>query len=138
MAAKADPPVVEGAVTIPVHQEELHVGTRTVDTGAGVRITKSVTEHPFEIDEILRHDELSVTHVPIDRIIAAEDAPVSRYEGETLIVPILEEVLVVERRLRIKEELHITKSQRETRHAETVFLKSEEASVERFDEAPDT
>jgi uncharacterized protein (TIGR02271 family) len=138
MAGKAEPPVVEGAVTIPVHQEELRVGTRRVDTGAGVRINKSVTERPVEIDEILRHDELSVTHVPIDRIIAPADAPVSRYEGETLVIPVLEEVLVVERRLRIKEELHITKAQRETRHAETVFLKSEEVSVERFDEASDT
>jgi uncharacterized protein (TIGR02271 family) len=138
MAGKAEPTVVEGDVTIPVHQEELRVGTRRVDTGGGVRINKSVTERPVEIDEILRHDELSVTHVPIDRIIAPADAPVSRYEGETLVIPVLEEVLVVERRLRIKEELHITKAQRETRHAETVFLKSEEVSVERFDEAADT
>lgn len=138
MADKAESPGVEGAVTIPVHQEELHVGSRTVDTGTGVRIHKSVTEHPIEIDEILRHDELSVTHVPIDRIIEPADAPVSRYEGDTLIVPILEEMLVVERRLRIKEELHITKAQRETRHTETVLLKSEEVSVERFDDASDT
>jgi uncharacterized protein (TIGR02271 family) len=138
MAGKAETPVVEGAVTIPVHQEELQVGTRTVDTGAGVRIRKSVTERPFEVDQILRHDELSVTHVPIDRIIDPGDAPVSRYEGETLIIPVLEEVLVVERRLRIREELHITKTQRDTRHAETVILKSEEVSVERFDDASDT
>jgi uncharacterized protein (TIGR02271 family) len=138
MAGKAETPVVEGAVTIPVHQEELQVGTRTVDTGAGVRIRKSVTERPFEVDQILRHDELSVTHVPIDRIIDPGDAPVSRYEGETLIIPVLEEVLVVERRLRIREELHITKTQRDTRHAETVILKSEEVSVERFDDVSDT
>jgi uncharacterized protein (TIGR02271 family) len=137
MTGKEETPVVEGAVTIPVRQEELHVGTRTVDTG-GVRITRSVAEHPVEVDQILRHDELSVTHVPIDRIVAAADVPATRYEGDTLIIPVLEEVLVVERRLRIKEEIHITKAQRETRHAETVFLKSEEVSVERFDEASDT
>ena len=138
MVSKAETPVVEGAVTIPIHQEELQFGTRTVDTGRGVRIQKSVTERPLHIDEILRHDEFSVTHVPIDKIIASADAPASRYEGETLIIPILEEVLVVERRLRIKEELHITKAQRETRHVETVFLKSEAVSVERFDEGSDS
>jgi uncharacterized protein (TIGR02271 family) len=131
-------PTDEGAVTIPVHQEELKFGTRTVDTGRGVRIQKSVTERPFHIDEMLRHDELSVTHVPIDKIIASADVPASRYEGDTLIIPIVEEVLVVERRLRIKEELHITKAQRETRHVETVFLKSEEVSVERFDDRSDS
>jgi uncharacterized protein (TIGR02271 family) len=138
MASKAEIPMVEGALTIPVHQEELQIGTRTVDTGRGVRIRKSVTERPFDIDEILRHDELSVTHVPIDKVIASSEAPASRYEGDTLIIPIVEEVLVVERRVRIKEELHITKAQRETRHVETVFLKSEEVSVERFDEGSDS
>jgi uncharacterized protein (TIGR02271 family) len=137
MADKADPSVVKGAVTIPVHQEELQVGTRTVDTGAGVRIHTSVTERPFEVDQALRHDELSVTHVPVDRIVAAGDAPAARYEGDTLIIPVLEEVLVIERRVRIKEELHITKTQRETHHTETVLLKSEHVSVERFDDAPD-
>jgi hypothetical protein len=51
---------------------------------------------------------------------------------------VLEEVLVVERRLRIKEELHITRIRREERHVESVLLKSEQVSVERFDEHDDT
>jgi hypothetical protein len=54
------------------------------------------------------------------------------------VVPVLEEVLVVERRLRIKEELHITRIRREERHVESVLLKSEQVSVERFDEHDDT
>ena len=45
---------------------------------------------------------------------------------------------MVERRLRIKEEVHITKVKREDRHTETVFLKAEEVRVERFDDASDT
>ncbi|GAA5231440.1 hypothetical protein GCM10025794_34850 [Massilia kyonggiensis] len=52
-------------------------------------------------------------------------------------MPILEEVLVVERRLRIKEELHITRTRREEHHVDTVMLKSEQVSVERFDEHGD-
>ena len=127
----------EAGMTIPVLQEELHVGTRTVDTGRGVRVSKTVTELPFEIDEILHRDEISVRHVPIDRIVAAGDAPASRYEGDTLIIPIVEEVLVVERRLRIKEEIHVTTTRCEEHHAETVMLKSEQVHVERFDEASD-
>jgi uncharacterized protein (TIGR02271 family) len=137
MVDQAKPSVGKDTVTIPVHQEELHVGTRTVDTGAGVRIHTSVTERPVAVDQAVRHDELSVTRVPIDRIVAAGDTPVQRYEGDTLIIPVLEEVLVIERRVRIKEELHITKTQRETHHTETVLLKSEHVSVERFDDATD-
>ena len=138
MVNNTELPVVEGAFTIPVHQEELHVGTRTVDTGRGVRVSKSMTERPYQVDEILRHDEINVIHVPIDRIVATDEAPESRQEGETLIIPVLEEVLVIERRLRIKEELHITRVKREEHHSETVFLKAEEVAVERFDEASDS
>jgi stress response protein YsnF len=137
MAQDAERPAGTGVVTIPVHREELRVGTRSVDTGRGVRVHIAVTEHPYEIDEILHRDQIEVKHVPVDKIVSPGDAPAARYEGDTYIVPILEEVLVVERRLRIKEEIHITKTQRAERHAETVYLKSEEVSIERFDDASD-
>ena len=123
--------------TMPVHQEEIRVGTRTVDTGRGVRIHKTVGEHEQLIQDTLMHDEIDVRHVPIDKIVALSEAPASRYEGDTLIVPILEEILVVEKRLRIKEEIHITRSKRAQRFSETVCVKSETVSVERFDDGPD-
>lgn len=69
---------------------------------------------------------------PVDKIVALSEG----YEGGTFIVPILEEVLVVEKRLRIKEEIHITRSKRPQRFSETVPVKSETVSVERFDEGP--
>lgn len=124
------------SVAMPVHQEQLHVGIRTVDTGRGVRIRKTVDEHEQRIEETLMHDQIDVRHVPVDKIVALSEAPASRYEGDTLIVPILEEILVVEKRLRIKEEIHITRSKRPQRFSETVPLKSETVSVERFDEGP--
>jgi len=124
-------------LVVPVYQEEAWVEKRIVDTGRGVRIHKTVAELPCRIDERLQRDEVEVTHVPVDRIVALDQAPATRYEGDTLVVPILEEVLVVERRLRIKEELRITRHRREEHHAETVLLKSEQVSVERFDEHGD-
>ena len=125
------------SIVIPVHQEQAWVEKRIVDTGRGVRIHKTIAEHPCQIDERLMREHVEVHHVPVDRIVPLDQAPASRYEGDTLIVPVLEEVLVVERRLRIKEELHITRTRREEHHAETVLLKSEQVSVERFDEAGD-
>jgi stress response protein YsnF len=125
------------ALKVPVYEEQALVDKRVVDTGRGVRIHKIVAEHPCHIDESLTHDEVQVSHVPVDRIVALDQAPATRYEGDTLVVPILEEVLVVERRLRIKEELRITRTRREERHAETVMLKAEQVSVERFDDAGD-
>lgn len=120
---------------IPVIEEQLAVGTRIVETGRGVRVHKTVTEQPVTIDERLMREEVDVRHVPVDRFVAPEEAPASRYEGDTLVVPILEEVLVVERRLRIKEELHITRVRHEEHYRDSVPLKAERVEVERFDDA---
>ncbi|QGZ41846.1 uncharacterized protein DUF2382 [Pseudoduganella flava] len=120
------------AVAVPVSREELEVSTRIVDTGRGVRVTKHVTEQPEEIRETLWHDELDVQRVAVDRVVA--EPPPSRYEGDVLVVPVLEEILVVEKRYRIKEELRITRVRRQHEHRETVPLRAEEVRVEPFDE----
>lgn len=130
-------PAAQEPIKVPVYQEEAWVQKRVVDTGRGVRIHKTVAEHPYQIDETLLREGVEVSRVPVDRIVTHDQAPTAHYVGDTLVVPIMEEVLVVERRLRIKEELHITKARREERHAETVMLRSEQVSVERFDEPGD-
>jgi len=120
---------------IPLVEEQLTVGTRVVESGRGVRIHKTVLEQPVTIDERLARDEMTVEHVPVDRIVALDEAPVTRYEGDTLVVPVFEEVLVVERRLRIKEELRITRIRHEERYQDTVSLKAERIEIEHFDDA---
>lgn len=123
-----------GTVTVPISQEEVEIATRVVDTGRGVRVSKTVTEQPEEIREILWQDSMDVRRVPVDRVVA--EAPPSRYEGDTLVVPVLEEILVVEKRYRIKEELHITRVRQQHEHRETVPLRVEQVSVEAFDDNP--
>lgn len=120
---------------IPLVEEQLTVGTRVVESGRGVRIHKTVLEQPVTIDERLAREEMTVEHVPVDRIVALDEAPVTRYEGDTLVVPVFEEVLVVERRLRIKEELRITRIRHEERYQDTVSLKAERIEIEHFDDA---
>ncbi len=123
---------------IPVLREELQVGKRVVGTGRGIRVRRRIVERAEVVDEPLRQDMLEVTHVPIDRIIDSDTVPAPRQEGETLIVPVLEEVLVIDRKLRLKEELHITRRQREVHAPQTVILKSQQISIERFDEKPES
>lgn len=123
--------VGDEAVMVPALREEARVAVREVETG-GVRVHKTVNEQPRLVDEVLRHDELVVEHVPVDRIVPLAEAPVARQEGSTLIVPVLEEVLVVEKRCRIKEEIHITRNQRTAHHVEEVVLRAEDVEVERF------
>lgn len=125
-------------IVVPVVREEVHVSTGQVDTGRGVRIHKTVSEQAHHIDETLMREAVSVRRVPVDKIVSLTEAPVARQEGDTMIVPILEEILVVEKRLRIKEEIHITRTAQAEQFADTVTLRSEQVSVERFDEAPAT
>ncbi|NHZ84048.1 DUF2382 domain-containing protein [Massilia sp. CCM 8695] len=123
-------------LSVALHREEVRVGTRVVDTGRGLRLHKTVSEHPHHVDETLLYDELDVRHVIVDRIVPLSQAPSARQEGDTLIVPVVEEVLVTERRLRIKEEVHITRIQRSRTQSGTVMLRAEDVVVERFDEGP--
>jgi stress response protein YsnF len=124
----------EGSMVLPVIAEQLRLGVRRVDTGRGVRIHKTVVEREQRIEQSLLHDAVSVTRVPVDRIVPLSETPVARQEGDTWIVPILEEVLVLEKRLRIKEEVHITRTARAQPYFDTVVLRSEQVAVERFDE----
>jgi len=123
---------------IPVVHEQLQVSSRRRDTGRGVRIHKSVSERTQRCEQLLAHDALEVRRVAVDRLVAPGEAPRTRQEGDTLIVPVVEEILVVEKRLRITEELHITRHTRHDPHASSVVLRAEQVSVERFDDGADT
>jgi stress response protein YsnF len=128
----------DGTFVLPVIHEQVRVGVHQVDTGRGVRIHKTVSEQTHQIDETLLRDAVNVKRVPIDKIVSLSEAPVARQDGDTWIVPILEEVLVVEKRLRIKEEVHITRTAHAQPYSDTVVLRSEHVAIERFDEGLNT
>ncbi len=117
----------EDTVVVPVIAETLTVGKRTVVTG-GVRLTKRVSEHEETVDEPLLREEVRVHRLPINQMV--QKAPEARYEGDTLIVPVLEEVLVVEKRLMLKEEIHIQRLQTEVREPQQVTVRTEDIEVE--------
>ena len=120
-----------GEVVIPVLAEELTVTKRRVQTG-GVRVRKLLHERQEVVDILLLKEHVDVRHVMIDREV---DAPLPvRREGDTTIIPIVEEVLIVEKRLPLKEEIHITRHTRTERHQERVTLRHEEAQIEELNE----
>ena len=114
---------------IPLVEETAIVGKREVITGR-VRV-HTVTD---AIEELARADvqreTVDVTRVPIDRIV--ETAPEIRTEGDVTIVPVLEEVLVVEKRLVVKEELHIRRRVESEAVEVPVSLRKQRAIVERL------
>ena len=131
-AGPGDGPDPDAALVIPRVEERARVEKRPLVTGR-VRVTKQVTEHRETVDEPLLAEEVEVRRVPVERWLDGPAGP--RQEGDTLVVPVLEEVLVVEKRLRVKEELHITRRSRERHHPQEVTLRREEVRVER--DAPD-
>jgi uncharacterized protein (TIGR02271 family) len=117
-------------VVVPVLEEELDVQRRRLETGR-VRVSKLVREREELVDEPLLQESVDVERVAINQVI---DQPVPvRTEGDTIIVPVLEEVLVVEKRLMLKEELRITRRKTTVSQPQPVTLRSEEVSVERLD-----
>jgi uncharacterized protein (TIGR02271 family) len=115
---------------IPVVAEELDVQKRAVPTG-GVRVHRRVLEHEEEIDMPLLRENVQVRRVLLDRDVEGP-LPI-RKEGDTIVIPVVEEVLIVSRRYRLKEEVYVTKTSREERHQERVSVRRQEAVIEEFD-----
>jgi len=116
-------------VVVPVLAEELEVHKRAVDTG-GIRVRKVVNEREQVVDVPLEHEELSIERIPVGRFV---EGPLEvRTEGDTTIVPVVEEVLVLERRWKLKEELRITRKRQTESQKQRVTLRSEEAIIERL------
>lgn len=116
---------------IPVIEEQLRIDKKLTETGT-VRISKHVTEHQETISVPLAHEEIQVERVTINQFIDAAP-PAIRYEGETMIIPVIKEVAVVEKRLMLVEELHITKRQNQKQEAQTVRLRKETVDFEQVD-----
>lgn len=115
---------------VPVVAEGIDVQTRRVETGR-VRIEKQVHEREIVVDEPGYEDQVRVERVPVHRVV---DEPVAvRYEGETMIIPLLEEVLVVEKRLMLREEVHVTRVRHEVRSPQRVTVRKEQAVIEHLD-----
>ncbi len=119
---------LEDQAVIQLAEETLKVGKRTVERGQ-VRVVKRVVERQETVDQALLREEVTVEHVPINQVV--EQAAPVRYEGDTTIIPLYEEVLVFEKRLMLVEEVRVTRRQTERRDPQTVTLRREEVVVER-------
>lgn len=119
--------------TVPVIEEQLAVGRRVVDTGAGVRVRRGVETRTAHIDEPVIRESVDVQRVACERPLEAPLAP--WYDGDTLVVPVIDEVLVVEKRWVLREEIRITRRRSETRHTEDVPLRRDTVHMERLEGA---
>ncbi|RZL14403.1 MAG: DUF2382 domain-containing protein [Hymenobacter sp.] len=122
------PPLV-----IPVVAEFLRVDKQTVETGRVV-LHKTVHVESQTVDVPLQEEQVQVQRVAVNRYV--DEAPPVRHEGETVIISLVREEVVVTKRLLLVEELHVHKQVLTTHAPQTVELRREEVAYERVATPP--
>jgi stress response protein YsnF len=118
----------EQSLVFPVIKEKVEVQTRARESGV-VEIRKTVNERTEVVDLPLQAEEVEVNRVAVNRFV---DTPVPvRHEGNTMIISLLEEVLVVEKRLLLREEVHVKTVRKELHNPQEVLLREERVDVVR-------
>ena len=119
--------------TLNVVHEQAHVDKKIVESGK-VYIRKNVREVNEEVTVPVAHEEVDVKKVAVNKYV--DTAPSVRYEGNTTIIPVIKEVLVIEKKLLLVEEVHVTKHIVEKTEEHTVPLRKEEVEIERYTRNP--
>ncbi|MCJ2101809.1 YsnF/AvaK domain-containing protein [Methylobacterium sp. E-046] len=130
-----DKPATEVAlgetVSLPLIEETARIDKRAVETGR-VRVSTLTETIDQVLRETLRSDMVGVTRVPINRTLTeGEMPPAVREENGVTIIPVLEEILVVEKRLFLKEEVHVRQTTAGEDVEMPVTLRRQHAVIER-------
>lgn len=118
----------EELAAIPLVEERLSITKRQVEAGR-VRVHVTVAEREETITEQLSRDDVQIERVPRNERLS--EMPHVRLEGSTTIIPVVEEVLVVEKALVLVEEIHVRRVTASESVQIPVTLRSERARVER-------
>jgi uncharacterized protein (TIGR02271 family) len=133
LSAPDDPPGTQRELILPVHAEHVEISRRVNETR--VRISLETLRHEHVVDEPVAGERVVVERIPVGRIVDA--APDIRHDGDTIILPVVEEILVTEKRLMLTEEVHIRRVRQTRRHTETVTLRTQAVTVTRDPPAAD-
>lgn len=116
---------------VPVVHERVTVSQETRETGR-VRVRKETREQVARVEAPVVREHVRVERVAVGREVDPNDPPAPREEGDTLVIPVLEEVLVVEKRLVLREELRLVRVRDEATVVREVPLAEEHVVVERL------
>lgn len=111
----------------PVAREEISVQKRMRPLRR-VRVRKRVVESHTPVELVSAREDVEVERVPVGKLV--DVVPEVRVEGATTIVPVVEETVVVEKRILVREEIRITKRRTERIRRVDVPIKQEVVNVE--------
>ncbi len=137
--SKATDPTVLGAEateqSLILCGEKLEASRRRIET-ALVRATRATRSRERLVDEEPSHERIEVERIPIGRTV--HSVPPARQDGDTTVLCAVEEVVVVERRLFLKDKVHIRRVKTAEHHRETVTRREQEATATRAALEPKT
>ena len=117
---------------IPIVEEEIKVGKQTV--AEQVRVHKTVRERLEDIEVDLESYDVTVERVPMPFAQIVEGEVKTRTEGDTTVIPVVEERLIVTKELVLKEEIRITRTRKVETYRDRVSLREEQVEIERSQE----
>jgi uncharacterized protein (TIGR02271 family) len=118
---------------ISIHEEKMHLSKEVVEKRK-ITIHKKVNTETVSHDVPLLHDHVQIEHIPVNKEVT--EIPKIRETGNVTIIPIIEEVAVITKKIMLVKEIHITKEQIETlEHIETA-LRSESVTIDKKDVQP--
>ena len=115
-------------VVVPIYQEQASVTKRRTVTGK-VKVSRVTHQSETFLTETLAQQQVKIDRIPIGKLIEA--VPKIRKEGDAIIIPIVEEIPVVEHRLVLIEEVWVRRIRSKEHHRERVTLRCQEAVVTR-------
>lgn len=115
-------------IVLPVIEERLVVGKKVVETGR-VRVTTVVDEHATVVREQLVHGGVEIERTAIGEEVLA--VPPVRDEGDTIVIPVVREELIVTKRLILVEEVRLRRTATTEDFAETVTVRTQRAVIDR-------
>ena len=118
----------EQKIVIPLVEERVSATKRKVETGR-VRVRTHVDERIEVIRQELARDEVEIERVPMNRRIS--EMPKVREEKGVTIVPVVEEVLVIEKKLMLVEEIRLSRKRSYEKFEKPIRLRAQRATVER-------
>ena len=115
-------------VVVPIYQEQASVTKRRTVTGK-VKVSRVTHQSETFLTETLAQQQVKIDRIPVGKLIEA--VPKIRKEGDAIIIPVVEEIPVVEHRLVLIEEVWVRRIRSKEHHRERVTLRCQEAVVTR-------
>ena len=120
--------VEDGTIVIPVIAEQVIINKDVVDT-AKVHIRKRVIEEQASLNIPLIQEAYQVEYIAVNKLV--NEVPPVRQEGDVTIIPVVREVLVIEKHYELVEEIHVIRQRQEVAHVQEIMLKREQVDIER-------